>query len=189
MSNVKNTNNIFPINSLIQQRWSSRSFDSNKSIPQEEINSLIEAARWAPSSFNDQPWRFLIAKKGDARFDAISNSLFEFNQMWATDAPVYIMVAGAKNREDGTPNAAYVYDCGQAVAYLTIEGTQRNIMMHQMGGFDKTKLHQDLKLNDDVDVLVVIAVGYYHDNEQLKEPIKSLELTERVRKSQQEILL
>ena len=189
MSNIKKTNNIFPIHPLIENRWSSRSFNETQEVSNEDISSLIEAARWAPSSYNDQPWRFLISKRGDSNYELITKSLAEFNQLWAPKASAYIVVVGATKRADGSPNYAYKYDCGQAVGFLTVEATHRGLMLHQMGGFDKQQLHQDLKIQEDLDVLVVIAIGYYEDNDQIQEPIKSLELTERVRKSHEEILL
>ncbi len=189
MITTDNSNINYPVHPLFKQRWSSRSFEANKPISKEDIDGLIEAARWAPSSFNDQPWRFLLTHKGEERYDLVTNSLAEFNQLWAPNAPTYIVVAGETNRANGAPNTAYHYDTGQAVAYLTIEATHRNLMVHQMGGFDKLKLRSDLKLPEGIDILVVIAIGYYQYNENLNEPIKSLELTERTRKSQQEIIL
>ncbi|MEI6348207.1 MAG: nitroreductase family protein [Bacteroidota bacterium] len=185
----KNTNNQHPIHNLIVKRWSSRSFDLQKQISANDINSLVEAARWAPSSYNDQPWRFFIAHRNDSKFELITKSLGEFNQLWAPFASTYIVVVGQTKRDDGSPNAACAYDCGQAVAYLTMEATDRGIMMHQMGGFDKKQLHSDLQLHEDLDVLIVIAVGYQGENDQLHENIKGLENAPRVRKSQEEILL
>ncbi len=189
MSKTKNTANIFPILPLIIKRWSSRSFNETKIISQEEINSLLEAARWAPSAYNDQPWRFLVANRSDQRFQIISDSLAEFNQLWATKASTYIVVAGNTKRDDGSPNYSYAFDCGQAVAFLSLEATNRDIILHQMGGFDKIILKQNLEIHEDLDVLVVIALGYYQNDDHLVEPIKSLELTQRTRKSHDEILL
>ena len=186
---MNNTKNLFPIHPLFEKRWSTRSFNSDKKIAQEDISGLIEAARWAPSAFNEQPWRFVVAYQGDGKFDAITQSLVEFNQLWAPRAPVLIAVVGVSKKGDGASNHTYAYDCGQAAAFLTIEATNRDIMVHQMSGFDKKLLHKKLNLHDDLDVLTVIALGYYQDSENLPEPIKSMELTERVRKSPEEIIL
>lgn len=189
MTKIKNTKNIFPIHPLIEKRWSSRSFDPQKKISPDDISSLIEAARWAPSAFNEQPWRFVVAHQGDDRFNTIVQSLAEFNQMWAPQAPVLIAVVGASKKKDGHDNDAYVYDCGQAVAYLTIEATHRDIMVHQMTGLDKKLLHEKLNLHSDLHVLSVIALGYHQNPETLPEPIKSMELAERIRKNPEEIIL
>lgn len=189
MSKDKNTTNIFPIHSLIQKRWSSRSFNEVKTISQEDIDSLIEAARWAPSAFNDQPWRFLITKRGEPLFQTVVNSLVDFNKLWAPKASVLMVVAGNTKREDDTPNYTYAYDCGQAVSFISIEATSRDIMLHQMSGFDKGKLHQDLKLHENLDPITVIALGYYQNDNHLAEPLKSMERIERIRKGQDEILL
>jgi nitroreductase len=189
MPKVKNTKNIFPIHPLIVKRWSTRSFNSDKKIAMEDIYGLIEAARWAPSAFNEQPWRFIVTEQGDPRYKKVTESLAEFNQLWAPLAPVLIVVAGETKRGDGAPNHTYAYDCGQAVSYLTMEATHRDLMVHQMSGFDKKLLHKKLNLNKDLDVLVVIALGYYQDSENLPEPIRSMELAERVRKSREDIML
>jgi nitroreductase len=189
MPKVKNTKNILPIHPLFVKRWSTRSFNSDKKIALEDLHGLIEAARWAPSAFNEQPWRFIVTQQGEDRFNKITESMGEFNQLWAPHAPVLIAVAGDVNKTDGTPNNTYAYDCGQAVAYLTIEATHRDIMVHQMSGFDKKLLHKKLNLPKNMDLLVVIALGYYQDSEYLPEPIRSMELGERVRKSREEILL
>lgn len=189
MSKEKNTTNIFPIHPLIQKRWSSRSFNEVKTISQEDLDSLIEASRWAPSAFNDQPWRFLIIKRGDPLFQTVTDSLVDFNKLWAPKASVLIVVAGNTKREDDTPNYTYAYDCGQAVAFMTIEATSRDIIFHQMSGFNKTKLHQNLKLHENLDPITVIAAGYYQNDDHLAEPLKSLERIERIRKGQDEILL
>lgn len=188
MSKTKNTANIFPILPLIIKRWSSRSFDETKIISQEEMNSLLEAARWSPSAYNDQPWRFLIANRGDSKFNIITETLVEFNQLWASKASAFMVVAGNTKRDDGSPNYSYAFDCGQAVAFLSLEATNRDIILHQMGGFDKIMLKQNLEIHEDLDVLVVIALGYYQNDDHLVEPIKSLELTQRTRKSHDEIL-
>jgi len=189
MYKEKKINSTFSVHPLIEKRWSSRSFDKSKEIKKETMSQLIEAARWAPSSYNDQPWRFLIANRSEPAFNLITKSLFEFNQMWAPDASSYIVVVGNTKRDDGTPNYAYSYDCGQAVAFLSLEATNCDIMLHQMGGFDKKQLHEAFELQSDLDVLVVIAAGYYGENPDLHENIKGLESTPRERKSQEEILL
>lgn len=189
MTKDKKTNNIHPIHSLIEKRWSTRSFDPERTISDEDLNSLIEAARWAPSSYNDQPWKFLVAKRDDPNFQRIAASLFEFNQLWSTSASAYIVVAGVKNRADGTPNPAYAYDCGQAVSFLTIEATHRDLVLHQMGGYDKAKLQLDLKISESLDPVVVIALGYHKERADLHENLKQLEALARERKPQAEILL
>jgi len=118
----------FPVHDLIRDRWSSRAF-ANKPVEPAVLTSLLEAARWAPSSNNEQPWAYLVATKNDAEAYAKTLSvLVEFNASWAKDAPVLILaVAGLKFHANGTPNRNAFYDTGAATALLTVEAKERGL--------------------------------------------------------------
>src|SRR3981189_3610253 len=124
-----------PVHELIRNRWSPRAF-SDTAVPAEILRSLFEAARWAPSSNNEQPWVYLVATKDDAEnFAKIVGVLVEFNADWAKDAPVVaISVANLKMR-DGKPNRVALHDVGSASAQLTLEAASRGLFVHQMAGF------------------------------------------------------
>jgi len=127
----------FPIHELIRERWSPRAF-SQKEIPQETLHSLFEAARWAPSSYNEQPWAFIIATHNDhENFSKALEPLVEFNVNWAKHAYLIgFAVAKLAFAKNNSPNRNAHYDTGAAMAYLTMEATSRGLFVHQMAGFD-----------------------------------------------------
>src|ERR1700739_3943883 len=129
-----------PVHELIRERWSPRAF-SEEAVPAEVLRSLFEAARWAPSSNNEQPWAFLVATKDDQAFhEKMVSTLVEFNQTWAKQAPVLaIAISELAFARNGHPNRNAFYDTGAAVAHLTTEATARGLLVHQMAGFDPHK--------------------------------------------------
>jgi nitroreductase len=179
---MKNTPIDYPIHDLIRNRWSPRSF-AQEPVSEDLMKSLFEAARWASSSMNEQPWRFIYAHKGEATFDEIAKSLYEGNA-WAKEAPVLI-VAVVKTTFDrnGLPNGAAFHDLGLAVANLSIQATADDLALHQMGGIDKHYLHTFFHLPDDHEVFTVIALGRRGEPDQLTESLKARELAERKRKA------
>src|SRR5829696_1208912 len=125
-----------PVHDLVRRRWSPRAF-SSRAVERETLLSVLEAARWAPSSFNAQPWSFLVATQEDpAGFERMLNCLVPQNQAWAKAAPV-LMIAVAKTHfeHNGKPNRHALYDTGQAVAFLTLQATALDLYVHQMAGF------------------------------------------------------
>ncbi|MEN9687461.1 MAG: hypothetical protein RL381_473, partial [Actinomycetota bacterium] len=126
-----------PVNEIIATRRSPRSLDANAVISNDDLIAILEAARWAPSAFNGQPWRYFVGKRGDEVFGQILSSLGEFNQKWAQSASALILVTSKTVKGDGTPHADYQYDCGLSVAQLSIEAHDRGLVVHQMTGFDK----------------------------------------------------
>ena len=130
----------YPVHELIRERWSPRAF-SDQPIAPEVLRSLFEAARWAPSSSNEQPWAFIVATKDDTATHAkLLSTLVESNQVWAKNAPVLgIAVSKLTFARNGNPNRNAFYDTGAAIAYLTMEATSRGLFVHQMGGFDPRK--------------------------------------------------
>ena len=149
------------IHPLISQRWSPRAFD-NKLVETEKLAQLFEAARWAASCFNDQPWTFIIATKDDAaNYQKMLDCLVPANVVWAQFAPVLGLVVAQKSfKQNGKPNAWGEYDSGQAAATLVLQATALNLVAHQMGGFDAAKAIATFNIPDTAKPLAAIAIGY-----------------------------
>jgi nitroreductase len=179
-----------PVNNLISHRWSPRAFDA-RAVPADVLRSLFEAARWAPSSSNEQPWAYIVATKDQAEdFAKMLSVLVEFNVNWAKNAPVLALVvseqAFAKN---GSPNPNAHYDTGAATALLCIEATARGLFVHQMAGFDPGKARQVFGIPAGWDALAVVALGFPGDPESLPQPYKERELVPRTRKPLSEFVM
>lgn len=177
------TQNQFPIYPLIRSRWSPRAF-SGRTVEKEKLQSLFEAARWAPSSMNEQPWRFIVGQKGDETWKKIHDSLVEFNQNWAVQAPVLVVNLGKKTfTYKGRENVTYQYDTGQAVAFMVIEAVNQGLVAHQMGGFHAEKLIELLEIPEDFKPISVTAIGYHGNPESLPSDLHKSEFRERERHS------
>ncbi|MFO8073907.1 MAG: nitroreductase family protein [Polyangia bacterium] len=170
-----------PVHDLARERWSPRAF-SGRPIPEAELASLLEAARWAPSSRNSQPWRFIAAhRKERAKFDGIGGCLVDWNRGWADGAAV-LLVACARTHDEKNRLLTHAwYDTGQAMAWMTVEATARGLRVHQMGGFNSEKVREACDLPDEVEPVVVAALGYPTDPDRLAEPYREQELAERKR--------
>lgn len=184
---IKNIDSEFPIMREIAHRWSARSF-SDKMLEEEKILELIEAARWAPSAMNEQPWRYTYAFRKTEGFEMMWNSLLPGNQPWAKNASV-LMIAYAKTTysSNGNPNGAALHDLGMANAQLFVQATHNNIFGHIMGGFDAHKLNEYFPVENDMKPVVMIALGYLDNHEKLDEPFKTREVTPRTRRTLNEI--
>lgn len=178
-----------PVNEVIATRRSPRSLDANVAITDTDLVAILEAARWAPSAFNGQPWRFFVGKQGDATYSQILDSLVEFNQSWANNAAALIVVAAKPTRDDGSIHADYQFDCGLAVAQLVIETHDRGLVAHQMAGFDKDKARTSLEMTSELVPVVVIAIGKQDAPEKLSEAMAEREVAPRVRKPLEEIVI
>ena len=175
--------NDYTIHNLIEQRWSPRAFD-NKLVAAEKIGSILEAARWAPSAFNEQPWRFIVGQKGDATYDNILNSLIEWNQLWAGKAPVLILNIAKKTfTHNNKPNVTFKYDLGQAVGLMIMEIVNQGLVSHQMSGFDPKKASELLNIPNDYQAVSVTAIGYMGNIENLSEDMAKIETKPRERKN------
>ncbi|MCX6439974.1 MAG: nitroreductase family protein [Actinobacteria bacterium] len=177
------------INDLFAERRSPRSFDESAEISKDDLLAMLEAARWAPSGSNIQPWRFLIGQRGDEVFNNILQSLAPFNQGWAFRASTLILVVAQNQRPDGTPYMGFQYDCGLSVAQLTLEAHDRGYVAHQMGGFDKTKAAHAFGLTENLSPVIVIAIGKQGSIEQLDAAMIARESAPRVRKELSELVL
>jgi nitroreductase len=184
----KPANNNFQILETLRQRWSPRAF-SDRMVEKEKLQSIFEAARWAPSSMNEQPWRFIVGIKGDDSWQRIYDSLVQWNQQWAGNAPVLIMNLGKKTfAYKGRPNGTYQYDTGQAVAMMTIEAQNLGLYAHQIGGFSQQKAAEVLQIPEDYHPISITALGYYGDPSSLPEDIQESEQAERKRHLLQDIV-
>ncbi len=175
------------IHPVIKNRWSPRSF-SDKAVSSEQLQRILEAARWAPSSFNEQPWRFIVGIKGDETYNKLYDSLVEFNQIWAGNAPVLVLAIGKKTSAKGEENSVYQYDVGQSMAYITLQAETEGLKSHQMGGFSKTKARNVFNIPEDFEPMVMSAIGYQDEPEKLKPNFASMEKQPRVRKALSELV-
>ena len=158
------------INSLFVNRWSPRSM-SGEELYDEDIMSLFEAAKWAPSSFNNQPWRFIYAKRNTQHWDRLLNLLYDGNRVWAKDAAVLVAVIARKNFEyDERISVTHQFDAGAAWENLALEASLRGIVTHSMEGFDYERARVDLGISDKFDVMAMIAIGKRGPKENL--PLK-----------------
>lgn len=180
----------YPVHDLIRERWSPRAF-SSKPISSETLRSLFEAARWAPSSNNEQPWAFIVATRDDSEnFEKSLQALVEFNANWARHA--YLLgfavseLAFAKNN---APNRNAFYDTGAAMAMLSIEATARGLFVHQMAGFDPETVRKNFNIPGGWEAIAAFAIGYPGDPESLPQPYRDRELAARVRKPIREFVM
>jgi len=179
-----------PVHELIKNRWSPRAF-AEKPVERPVLRSLFEAARWAPSSNNEQPWAYLVATKDDAEnFAKMLGVLVEFNANWAKDAPVLALsVAHLKTNRDGKPNRVAVHDVGSATAQLTFEANTRGLLVHQMAGFDAEKARQTFAIPPDWEPVAAMAIGYPGNPESLPDKLRERELAPRTRKPVSEFVM
>ncbi len=175
------------IHPLIKNRWSPRAF-SSKPVSADKIARVFEAARWAPSSFNEQPWRFIVGVKGDGTWEKLYECLVEFNQIWTETSPVLILAIGKKTSSKGGENSVYQYDVGQSMAYITLQAEEEGLRSHQMGGFSKDKARELFNIQEDHDPMVMSAIGYQDAPEKLKPDFANMEKAPRERKPLEELV-
>ena len=180
---------VVPVNEIIATRRSPRSFDEGAVISDHDLLGILEAARWAPSAFNGQPWRFFVGKRGDEVFSHILASLVPFNQSWAQRSSALLLVAAKTVKSDGTIHADYQFDCGLAVGQLVIETHHRGLVAHQMTGFDKAIAQEKLSLTAELVPVVVVAIGKQDAPEKLSGPLLEREQAKRERLSLTEIVV
>ena len=149
----------YDINSLLLQRWSPRAM-SGEEISDTELMRLFEAARWAPSSYNDQPWRFIYAKRNSEYWDKLFNLMVDFNKSWAKNAAALVVIISRKNFEhDDTPSVTHQFDAGAAWENLALQGETQGLVTHGMQGFDYEKATRDLSIPATFDVMAMVAIG------------------------------
>jgi nitroreductase len=168
-------NSMYKINPLILNRWSPRSM-SGEELRDDDVLSLFEAARWAPSSSNNQPWRFIYAKRNTEKWDRLFNLMFEGNKIWTKNAAVLIVVISRKSFEQNEkPSKTYQYKAGATWENLALEAATRGLVAHGMAGFDYEKARKDLDIPDNFDVMAMIAIGKIGTKENLPQQLQERE--------------
>lgn len=183
------TDTSVPLLDAIAGRWSPRAF-SSEAVRDDDLLGLLEAARWAPSCFGAEPWRFVIGRRGSgAGHELIAECLVPANRLWAEKAPILMVTVAVQNFEyNGEPNRWASHDLGIAMGQLGVEATARNLILHQMGGFDADLARKKLKLPDGFDPLAAVAIGHPGDPTELPEELAEREAAPRSRKPLHEIV-
>jgi|HubBroStandDraft_6_1064221.scaffolds.fasta_scaffold70433_2 nitroreductase len=183
MSSVKKpAETSVPIHDLIRHRWSPRAFDPRPVEP-EKLRTVFEAARWAPSSYNAQPWYFIVGTKDDPEnYNRVLDTFVEFNQGWAKQAPVLALSVAKLTFDDGKPNRHAFHDVGQAAASLTIQAEALGLSVHQMAGIDPEKARNLFHIPADYEAVAGMALGYAGDPSSLGDEMRKRELAPRQRK-------
>ena len=173
---------------LFQVRWSPRSF-TERPVSEEDLRTVLEAASWAASSYNEQPWRFIVARKSDGpAYDKLLNLLAPFNQAWAKSAPVLIITAAKRHfTHSGAPNRHALHDTGAASAYLALQAAALGLHAHGMAGFDAERAQQDLGIPPEYEAVAAFALGYVGSPDDLPESYRERERAPRQRKPLNEI--
>ena len=182
----KTADTKYSIHPLLAERWSPRSFDAQREISEQDIYGILESAAWAPSSMNEQPWRYYYAHRADEdSFKALWECLTEGNQVWAKDVSILMAVSMKKYfQRNGKVNRTAQHDVGLANAQLVLEALHRGIHAHMMGGFHDDKARSLLNLPEEEEVVCFVALGYKADPAHLAdEKLQKREMAERSRLS------
>jgi len=172
----------YPVHELIRQRWSPRAFSAQPVAP-EALEQVLEAASWAFSAMNEQPWRYIYAHKEDTEaFNRLLSCLLPANQAWAKHAPVLMMSLVKTHYDNGQLNRTAMHDVGAANATLFLEATALGLHGHVLGGFDMARTREVFNLPETLEPVAFIALGYVGTPDQLDEPFRSRETTARKRK-------
>ena len=172
-----------PIHEMMKRRWSPRAFEP-RPMPRADILTLLEAARWAASSFNQQPWHFLVATRDDAdRFAQLLDCLVPGNQVWARNASLLILTVTKRTFDhNDSPNSCCVHDIGLAACQLVLQATELGYATHQMAGIEPDKIREVYGVPEGYDPVTGIAVGYAGDPDSLPDDLREMELEARTRR-------
>lgn len=171
-----------PIHDLLRRRWSPRAF-SAEAVQPEALRSLLEAARWAASASNLQPWHFIVARKEDkAAFETMLSCLVPFNQGWCRHAPVLMLTVAKMTTDKGEPNPHAWHDVGQAAAQLTVQASALGLYVHQMAGIEPARIRETYGVPAGHDPVTAIALGYVGSPDMLDEKLKAREIAPRARR-------
>lgn len=179
-----------PINEVIASRWSGRAYDASKAVSNEQLVSLCEAARWAPSCFGDEPWRFIVWNKNtdEKSWQKAFECLVPGNQEWVINAPVLLLVcADTLFRHNQKPNRWAQYDTGAAAENLCLQAQDLGLMAHQMGGFNADAARKAFDIPEQFTLMAMVAVGYAADIKTVTGETLTRETSERVRKPLSEL--
>jgi Nitroreductase len=179
----KPADNTYPIHELFKRRWSPRAF-AERPVEHEKLQSIFEAARWAPSALNAQPWSFIVATKEDlSGYDRVFLCMPAANQRWAHLAPVLVLtVTNLYNPDTGKPNRFARYDLGLAVENLVLQATALGLFCHQTGGVNAEKARTEFNIPEGYEPVDIIAIGYLGGVDRLPDDLREPELGQRIRK-------
>jgi nitroreductase len=172
------------------KRWSPRSFDAKRAVSDTDLDRIFEAARWSASAYNEQPWRYIVGRKGTAIHARIEATLIGFNQAWAGQAPVLILtLASGIFSHNNTPNPWAIYDLGAANAHLTLQASELGLSTHSMAGFDQEAARKAFGISEKYVLGAVIALGYQGEPAALAgEQLQTMETSPRSRKPLSELV-
>lgn len=179
----KPASSAHPIHEVLTRRWSPRAFDP-RPVPHKVLSSIFEAARWAASSMNEQPWTYIVGVRDEDpdQFERLADTLFPGNA-WARNAPVLALSVAKKTfSANGQPNRVAIHDVGAASAGLVFQAMTEGLFVHQMGGFDAEKARQTFHIPDGYEPVAMLALGYPGNPEKLDEKLKEREMKARTRK-------
>ena len=180
----KKANTRVAIHELLATRWSGRAYDASRQVGRSDVLALLEAARWAPSCFGDQPWRILVCDRfsDEQAWQQLLQCLVEGNMKWAQNAPLLLAVlADDRFTHNDKPNRWGGYDTGAAAMSICVQATALGLMVHQMGGFDGDRIRSAFSVPDRYMLMSVMAVGYQLSEQKIPEDMLDRELADRVR--------
>ena len=181
------TGQAVALHPLLAERWSPRAYDTAHELEEQELVTVLEAARWAPSAVNRQPWRFLVGRRGDATFKGVFDALMPGNQLWAGSSSALVVGLAATVDKDGQPLRHAPYELGLSVAQLTLQAHALGLHVHQMAGFSDEALHAEFEVPEGYEAFIVLAIGRMGDPEGLPETLRARELAPRERMALPEI--
>lgn len=173
------------INEIIANRWSGRAYNANKPVTDDEELALLEAARWAPSCFGDQPWRFIVCnkRKHPHAWQTAFDTLAESNQAWAKNAPLLVLAcANTLFQHNSKPNRWGAYDTGAAVENMCLQATALRLVAHQMGGFNVDAARTAFQVPEGFELMAMIAIGHGDTPESLPQDLQERQVAPRQRK-------
>ncbi len=179
-----------PIHDLLASRWSGRAFDPTRPVERGKLTAMLEAARWAPSCYGDQPWRFIVWEKArdEAGWRRALDCLAAGNKPWARQAPLLMLAcADSVLTHDGSPNRWGQYDTGAAAISLALQAAAQGLMVHQMGGFDSDRARREFRIPDRYTPMAMIAAGYQLPEHAIPAELREREYAPRARRPLTEI--
>ncbi|WGD36586.1 nitroreductase family protein [Lysinibacter sp. HNR] len=187
---TRNAQTSAPILGVLAERWSPRSFDPSATIDESALTSVLEAARWSPSAYNSQPWRYIVARRGSETFNTILSNLSGWNQSWAGNASVLIVTIATTSDAEGTELQWATYDLGQASAHFSVQAHHEGLHVHQMGGIMADELRSAFNLPSNQTPVTVLALGTLSTPDNLaNDVLRERETAPRERLPLSEILI
>ena len=189
MAQVKEAHPDHTIEAVLAKRWSPYGF-AKKDVATEDLLGILEAARWAPSSYNEQPWRYILARRSDlAAFEKLLSCLVDGNQAWAKHVPVLLIgIAMMKFARNGKPNKAAAHDLGLAAGNMCVEATARGLFVHQMIGIVPERVRELYNVPEDAEPLTAVAIGHLGDGNSIPSPLQGRDREPRTRRPVREFV-